>query len=481
MAMQTALSGTLTMIWDSWYFFLNWLNPVVQKVETLSVTVTLILFGILFYVAFRFFILDRLLKDRLGGDDSSGMSFMRKASVVLAVSFAFLGTNLGWVPAVAGLFGLFFLIIAIVFAVIVWLGIWGMAKRSAAEYTAISGEAEKVAGAGRLLAAEGRQSLYEADQTISGIKDMESEESEMANKVFALAGYNKSYAERFEQFRNIIQKAKSYVNNPDMSQKYATYVQQAFDTLKTMNPTSWRTLYDGLSKRRKTSQRFTNRFGRRAPVFGVQAKLVRDLRKQSNEARRLANELSRDREQNAARIIAADKTALDRAIIELERDLNELVGIEKYDDWAFKQFKTAHETEEREKKAEFSDIRMAVGRYRAAATEGNPAKMLAALNSAESNAGKVIATLTRVKDHDTTVATLENQYRLKLRNIETRIANARALLVRIDNALKSTSAASSQAVGQKAQHIQRVVKNKARAGGGNPSKYKGKIPSNWMK
>jgi hypothetical protein len=157
-------------IWTFWHNILAWLYPGVGMTDTLPVTVAMIAFLILFYIAFRYFLFERLMKDVENKD-----LIINKLSIVISVSFSILGVYLGWIPFVAAMFGVFFGIIAIVFMFILGFAVAGMAKTAHAEYAAVSADASKTRAAAMQTRSEGIglvNSIYKtAKDDIEEIKD----------------------------------------------------------------------------------------------------------------------------------------------------------------------------------------------------------------------------------------------------------------------------------------------------------------------
>jgi len=157
-------------IWTFWHNILAWLYPGVGMTDTLPVTVAMIAFLILFYIAFRYFLFERLMKDVENKD-----LIINKLSIVISVSFSILGVYLGWIPFVAAMFGVFFGIIAIVFMFILGFAVAGMAKTAHAEYAGISADASKTRAEAMQTRSEGVgliNSIYKtAKDDIEEVKD----------------------------------------------------------------------------------------------------------------------------------------------------------------------------------------------------------------------------------------------------------------------------------------------------------------------
>lgn len=129
-----------TPIANMWFNLLHWINNGITKDMTAAVTVTIIAFFIFIYIAFRYFVIARLLKDQ----DQTNIT--NTLSIILSISFTTLGVYTGVIVSVAGLVTPLIVVIVIGIALTIWFGLWASFRTSHAAFSEVTAEANEKIG-----------------------------------------------------------------------------------------------------------------------------------------------------------------------------------------------------------------------------------------------------------------------------------------------------------------------------------------------
>lgn len=185
MAQQTFISAVFQQLWNSLYLVLHIINKDISQADVLPVSVAIVVSYVLFYIAFKYFIIKRFVEDE---------GSQTKFSAALAIPFVVLGTYLGFIPAIAMFFGAMWIFFSVFLVAILWLAVWGMFRKNlstfrkemyeteGAENEAYKSYSEQTKGLGdaRKIVEEEQHEINRLDQIN---KDLENKNSLLAQDI----------------------------------------------------------------------------------------------------------------------------------------------------------------------------------------------------------------------------------------------------------------------------------------------------------
>ena len=429
MADVTSISA-FDFIWNFWWSLLYALNKGVSHEDTLPVTVAIFAFVILFYIAFRYFLFARLLKDRV--EDST----VNKFSIVMAIAFTVLGTYLGWIPVAAEFFGALYMVIALVFIIILFWAFIGMTKASYGAYREVSGEAAEARGRGREMEARGRAAEVTANRQLADIDNMEKNAQDMAVLVHNIEKDNKNRLDRYRQLIQLIDKAQHDVNSPVVARQNVLHLDNALNAIRELTPATSKTIFDELAAKQKLFDKMAKDLKlKRKGVHFPQGKnlLLKELKKQLTLAEGIHAATPRQKYQDI--------------INQLNTDIPLLTKLVDYETYAYSEFKKTYDKKLKAKYKQFKELKIAIESYSKAAEKDNVAAMQSALKRARLSADNIVKIYESMQNNTSKIVDIELGYRTKIDDIKTRWAANTKTLSRLPGGAAAPAGAAAAAAG----------------------------------
>lgn len=255
-------------------FFTELVNLIIPGADVPNSQIILILFtalvfGILIYIAFRYFVFERLMKAGEGGGIGEGPS--NGFSITLAIASSVVGIYLGFIPFLAAVMPAFFIVIIGVFAIILTMGVHGMYVRQKGEHWTDVGEASEQTAAGKQKWFKAKTDIKKAKASFKGDKPTQKELDRMVSRVRTNIADLKGDLAVIDQ---MIVRAKSF-DNPANQLKASAALLDAIKRLKSNN--------DAVDE---LWGNITNRIARANPIYNLN-NIITKL----NDARILAGRL----------------------------------------------------------------------------------------------------------------------------------------------------------------------------------------------